>query len=144
MVLILRFLQIGIAIAAVGNQIVTTVLTTYAVDSQLELSSNIGSFINMVRQTWAFIGMLFYSASNSSFPYTLRSVLTCVSLPGPFYFPDMLEALTVAGACGLMGGLIVLCAAGPVAVLQYSRERKYKTAPSFEPASEDQGVALPR
>lgn len=47
---------IGIAIAAVGNQIVTTVSTTYAVDCHLEHSASIGTFINAVRSTWAFIG----------------------------------------------------------------------------------------
>lgn len=42
---------IGIAIGAVGNQIVTTVLVTYAVDCHPEASSSIGVFVNMVRST---------------------------------------------------------------------------------------------
>lgn len=47
---------IGIAIAGVGNQIVTTVLITYAVDCHQEESASIGVFITFVRQVWGFIG----------------------------------------------------------------------------------------
>lgn len=47
---------VGIAISAVGNQIVTTVSTTYAIDCHVEHSASIGIFINVIRSTWAFIG----------------------------------------------------------------------------------------
>lgn len=47
---------VGIAIAGCGNQIVTTVLVTYAVDCHLEQSASIGVFVNLVRSTWGFIG----------------------------------------------------------------------------------------
>lgn len=47
---------VGIAIAGVGNQIVTTVLITYAVDCHQEESASIGVFITFVRQVWGFIG----------------------------------------------------------------------------------------
>ena len=47
---------IGIAIAGAGNQIVTTVLVTYAVDCHQEESASIGVFITFVRQIWGFIG----------------------------------------------------------------------------------------
>lgn len=47
---------IGIAFAAAGNQIVTTVLTTYAIDSLPEESTSVGVTINFVRQIWSFIG----------------------------------------------------------------------------------------
>jgi hypothetical protein len=47
---------IGIAIAGVGKQIVTTVLITYAVDCHQEESASIGVFITFVRQIWGFIG----------------------------------------------------------------------------------------
>jgi hypothetical protein len=47
---------IGIAIAGVGNQLVTTVLITYAVDCHQEESASIGVFITFVRQIWGFIG----------------------------------------------------------------------------------------
>lgn len=47
---------VGAAVAAGGNQIVTTVCTTYAVDKHVESSGSIGVFINLVRSTWGFIG----------------------------------------------------------------------------------------
>lgn len=47
---------IGAAIAAGGNQIVTTVLVTYAIDCYPQQAAAIGTFITFVRQTWGFIG----------------------------------------------------------------------------------------
>jgi MFS family permease len=47
---------VGAAIAGAGNQIVTTVLITYAVDCYQEEASSIGVFITFVRQIWGFIG----------------------------------------------------------------------------------------
>ena len=52
---------VGLAISAFGNQIITTVLVTYAVDCHHEHSASIEVFINMVRSTWGFIGTLFHS-----------------------------------------------------------------------------------
>jgi hypothetical protein len=48
---------VGAAIAAAGNQIVTTILVTYAVDCYREEAASVGVFITLVRQTWGFIGM---------------------------------------------------------------------------------------
>lgn len=47
---------VGIAIAGAGNQVVTTVLITYAVDCHLEESASIGVFVTFLRQIWGFIG----------------------------------------------------------------------------------------
>lgn len=47
---------IGAGIAAAGNQIVTTVLVTYAVDCYRQDAASIGVFLTFVRQTWGFIG----------------------------------------------------------------------------------------
>lgn len=47
---------IGAGIAAVGNQIVTTVLITYAVDCYSDDAAAVGVFITFVRQIWGFIG----------------------------------------------------------------------------------------
>ena len=47
---------IGAAIAAAGNQVVTTVLITYAVDCYHDEAASIGVFITFVRQVWGFIG----------------------------------------------------------------------------------------
>jgi hypothetical protein len=47
---------IGAGIAGAGNQIVTTVLITYAVDCYREEAASVGVFITFVRQMWGFIG----------------------------------------------------------------------------------------
>ncbi len=47
---------IGSGIAAAGNQIVTTVLITYAVDCYPDDAASVGVFITFVRQIWGFIG----------------------------------------------------------------------------------------
>jgi hypothetical protein len=47
---------VGAGIAAAGNQIVTTVLITYAVDCYHEEAGSIGVFITFVRQTLGFTG----------------------------------------------------------------------------------------
>lgn len=54
---------VGIAIAAFGNQIITTVLITYAVDCYIEHAGSIGIFVSLVRNTWGFIGMYSFSFS---------------------------------------------------------------------------------
>ncbi|KAL1846569.1 hypothetical protein Plec18170_009148 [Paecilomyces lecythidis] len=47
---------VGTGIAAFGNQVVTTVLTTYAVDMHPQDAGSVGVFVNFVRSTWGFIG----------------------------------------------------------------------------------------
>lgn len=47
---------VGAAIAAAGNQIVTTVNITYAVDCYRAEAASVGVFITFVRQVWGFIG----------------------------------------------------------------------------------------
>lgn len=71
---------IGAAIAAVGLQIVTTVLITYMVDLNPLESLGTGLFISFFRQTWSFTG--------------------------PFYFPQMFDKLGFGGAAGLMAGIV--------------------------------------
>lgn len=51
---------VGTGIAAFGNQVVTTVLTTYAVDTYPHDAGSVGVFINFVRSTWGFIGPFWY------------------------------------------------------------------------------------
>ena len=48
---------VGLAIASFGNQIITTVLVTYAVDCHHEHSASIGVFVTFVRNMWSFTGM---------------------------------------------------------------------------------------
>jgi len=47
---------IGVGISGAGNQIITTVLVTYALDCHPEQANSIGVFVNFVRQTWGFLG----------------------------------------------------------------------------------------
>lgn len=47
---------VGTGVAAFGNQVVTTVLTTYAVDLYPQDAGSVGVFINFIRSTWGFIG----------------------------------------------------------------------------------------
>lgn len=51
---------VGTGIASFGNQVVTTVLTTYAVDNHPEDAGSVGVFINFIRLTWGFIGPFWY------------------------------------------------------------------------------------
>ncbi|KAI5966600.1 hypothetical protein CANMA_003277 [Candida margitis] len=73
---------IGAAIAAAGNNIVATVITTFAIDSAPGKASDVGLYINFVRSLYGFLG--------------------------PFYFPHMFENLNFAGSAGLMCGLVLL------------------------------------
>lgn len=48
---------IGMAIAAFGNQVLTTILISFAVDSHKEHSASIGVFINLCRQIYGFVSI---------------------------------------------------------------------------------------
>ncbi|KAG0645532.1 MFS general substrate transporter [Hyphodiscus hymeniophilus] len=84
---------VGVAISAFGNQIITTVLVTYAVDCHHEHAASIGVFINFMRSTWGFIG--------------------------PFWFPDMFASIGLDGSAGLMVGMIVACSIIPIVFIQW-------------------------
>ncbi|OJJ78810.1 uncharacterized protein ASPGLDRAFT_78014 [Aspergillus glaucus CBS 516.65] len=47
---------VGVAIAAAGNQVVTTVYVTYAIDCYSSEAASVGVLITFVRQIWGFIG----------------------------------------------------------------------------------------
>jgi hypothetical protein len=47
---------VGVTIASVGNQLITTVLITYMVDCYRPDAAAVGVFIVLVRQMWGFIG----------------------------------------------------------------------------------------
>lgn len=77
--------DLGIAISAVGNQIVATVVITYAIDKMNVVNSaTVSNCIHQYRQIWGFIA--------------------------PFFFNPMYDNLGTAGAAGLMTGLMVLTA----------------------------------
>ena len=65
---------IGTAIAAFGNQVVTTVMTTYAVDTYPQDAGSVGVFINFVRSTWGFIGPFWYVYSSQTFECLLTGL----------------------------------------------------------------------
>ncbi|KAI9656193.1 MAG: hypothetical protein M1821_004855 [Bathelium mastoideum] len=88
---------VGIAIAGAGNQMVTTVLVTYAVDCHLEHAASIGVFVNVIRSTWGFIG--------------------------PFWFPYMFNSIGTSGSGGLMAGLIFIAAWVPIVFQQWRGQR---------------------
>lgn len=84
---------IGAGIAAFGNQIVTTVLVTYAIDCHPKSeAATIGSFINAIRQTLGFVG--------------------------PFWYTPMYQTIGLKGSAGLMSGLILVVSIVPVIFLQ--------------------------
>lgn len=125
---------IGIAIAAVGNQIVTTVLVTYAVDSHVEHSGSIGSFVNVVRQTW-YVAPTFLDLSGSFANIFDRAFC------GPFFFPDLLTKLGTLGAVGLLAGLIFIVSWVPTAVLQWQGQKWRHDQPQRAVMAEDLEVA---
>ncbi|KFZ17943.1 hypothetical protein V501_01468 [Pseudogymnoascus sp. VKM F-4519 (FW-2642)] len=91
--------MVGAAIASFGNQIITTTLITYAVDSCPLRSSEVGLFVNLLRQIWGFIG--------------------------PFYIPVMFENLNFAATAGVYCAIIAVAGWMPVAVLHWlNRTRK--------------------
>lgn len=73
---------IGAAIAAAGMNIVTTILIVYAIDTNPLKAADTGLYLNLVRMSFGFIG--------------------------PFYFPEMFAKLNLAGASGLMAGLVLI------------------------------------
>ncbi|OJJ43656.1 hypothetical protein ASPZODRAFT_161530 [Penicilliopsis zonata CBS 506.65] len=84
---------VGAAIAAAGNQIVTTINVTYAVDCYRPQAASVGVFITFVRQVWGFIG--------------------------PFWFPQMFDTVGFAGGAGVAIALMVGVSVIPTIILQW-------------------------
>jgi len=97
---------VGIAIAGVGNQIVTTVLITYMVDSYPGESASVGVFVTFVRQIWGFIG--------------------------PFWFPAMFESVGISGSAGIAAGLLTSCSILPVLFVQWRGAKLRRVARKTE------------
>lgn len=109
---------IGVGIAGAGNQIVTTVLVTYAIDCHPEQAGNIGVFVNFVRQTWGFIG--------------------------PFWLPDMFATVGTANSAGVVVALIVGASVLPMIFLHFRGEhwRNRKAERAAARAIPGEGVNL--
>ncbi|KAF2107471.1 major facilitator superfamily domain-containing protein [Lophiotrema nucula] len=93
---------IGAAIAAGGNQIVTTVLISYSIDCYPQNAAGIGTFVNFVRQIWGFIG--------------------------PFWFHSMIRSVGLDGSAGVVAALIVGVSVLPTVALQRRGYRWHKDA----------------
>ncbi|OJJ08772.1 hypothetical protein ASPVEDRAFT_89981 [Aspergillus versicolor CBS 583.65] len=89
---------VGAAIASFGNQIITTILISFAVDSYKEQSTDVGVCINLYRQIFGFIG--------------------------PFYFPIMFETLKLSGAAGVMCAVVAVAALIPTVAIQFASRAK--------------------
>ncbi|KAK9443288.1 benzoate 4-monooxygenase cytochrome P450 [Metarhizium brunneum] len=83
---------LGAGISAGGNQIVTTIMITYAVDCYPHDAAAVGVFILLVRQTWGFIG--------------------------PFWIPQMVDVLGLAMSSVLATAMIVVVSIIPTVILQ--------------------------
>ncbi|KAJ5703188.1 hypothetical protein N7488_010736 [Penicillium malachiteum] len=90
---------IGTAIAAFGNQVVTTVMTTYAVDTYPQDAGSVGVFINFVRSTWGFIG--------------------------PFWFTDLFDSVGIAKSSGVVTAMIMVASFFPTMFLQWKGSKLY-------------------
>ncbi|KAI8948534.1 major facilitator superfamily domain-containing protein [Xylaria longipes] len=84
---------VGAGVASAGNQIVTTILITYAVDCHHQEATAIGVFITLVRQIWGFIG--------------------------PFWFPPLLANVGLVASTGVATALIVGTSVLPTVLLQW-------------------------
>ncbi|RAL07852.1 putative MFS multidrug transporter [Aspergillus homomorphus CBS 101889] len=94
---------IGTAIAAFGNQVVTTVMITYAVDTYPIDAGSVGVFINFVRSTWGFIG--------------------------PFWFTDMFDDVGLAKSSGVVTAMIMGASFIPTVLLHWKGQKWHKKEP---------------
>ncbi|EAW08468.1 putative MFS transporter [Aspergillus clavatus NRRL 1] len=88
---------IGIAIGAAGNQVVTTVLITFAVDCYPQEAGSVGVFITFIRQVWGFLG--------------------------PFWFPAMFENVGIAASAGVCAALIVGASVFPTIIIHWQGQK---------------------
>ncbi|GAQ33186.1 MFS transporter [Aspergillus niger] len=89
---------VGIAIASFGNQIQSTILTAYAIDTSPSGSASIGVLFNVIRLLYGFVS--------------------------PFYFPYMFSALGFTGTAGLMSGIVVVGGIIPTLIIQFTSPRE--------------------
>jgi hypothetical protein len=104
---------IGSAIAAGGNQIVTTVYITYAVDCYREDAASVGVFITFVRQMWGFIGPFWYVVFHPRI-FTITDF---------HRFPQMFEVVGWAGGAGIAIALMVGVSVLPTILVQWRGAR---------------------
>lgn len=93
---------VGTGVAAFGNQVVTTVLTTYAVDMYPQDAGSVGVFINFIRSTWGFIG--------------------------PFWFTSMFDSVGIAKSSGIVTALIIGASFIPTMLLHWKGNRWHRSS----------------
>jgi hypothetical protein len=84
---------IGAAIASFGNQMQTTILTTFAVESKKERASQVGVFVNVCRQIYGFV-----SRSQCLWFDFPRRILTVPSLARALLFPEYVHYAGTRGS----------------------------------------------
>lgn len=97
---------VGAGIAAFGSQILSTTLITFAVDNNPARSSEVGLFVNCIRQCWAFLG--------------------------PFYLPPLFDAIGYGPTAGFQCGLIGVMGIVPLAILHFAYRHRTTGEPSDE------------
>lgn len=102
---------IGAGIAAFGSQILSTTLITFAVDNCPARSSEIGLFVNCIRQCWAFIG--------------------------PFYLPPLFQSIGYGPTAGFQCGLIGVVGILPLTALHFVYRHRTTGEPSDESEAEE-------
>lgn len=100
---------VGSGIAAFGNQVVTTVLTTYAVDVHAHDAGSVGVAINFARSAWGFIGPFWYFSFACSGIRRLRLTVS--------RFTPAFNHVGVAASSGIFGALIVGFSVVPTVIL---------------------------
>lgn len=80
---------IGAGIAGAGNQIVTTVSITYAVDCYAEDAAGVGVFITFVRQIWGFIGPFWFPQMFTNCGLYISAVICTVLMVGISFVPTV-------------------------------------------------------
>ncbi|KAJ7624471.1 major facilitator superfamily domain-containing protein [Roridomyces roridus] len=89
---------VGVTIGYMGNQLITTVLVTYAVDCYRPDAAAVGVFIVFVRQMWGFVG--------------------------PFWLPNLIDATSFNATAGIAAAFMVVFSIIPIVSLHNVMARK--------------------
>lgn len=108
---------VGVAIASFGNQMQTTILTTFAVESKRNRASQVGVFVNVCRQVYCFVSPYL------SLDVSLGHFTNLVQQVGPFYFEPMFDTLGLAVSAGIFVAIIGGCSLIPIMAIQFVATR---------------------
>jgi len=124
---------IGIAIAGAGNQIITTVLITYAIDCYPEDSASIGVVITLIRQTLAFVGPFWYGNP-------MNQTQSLFSVSDSARFIPMFNKVGVSQCSGIAAGLIVALGIIPIGLL-HCRKVKNREGENVRSIDQESGTS---